>query len=74
MYQTLHTYMAHLAGVIKLLEQHGHQVLKVRANEQGGQITLNEPITAPMILELVDDYAEGAGYNLLGVWITWPTD
>ena len=70
----MYAYMAHLAGVIKLLEQHGHQVLKVRANEQGGQITLNEPVTAPMLIELFDDYIKGAGYNLLGVWITWPTD
>ncbi|WP_417553372.1 hypothetical protein [Marinomonas fungiae] len=46
----------------------------MRADEQGGQISLNEPVTAPMLIELVDDCAEGASYNLLGVWITWPTD
>lgn len=70
----MHEYMAHVASVIKLLEQHGHQVIKVRANEQGGQIILNEPVIAPMLIELIDDHADGAGYNLLGVWITWPTD
>lgn len=48
------------------------RVLNVRANEQGNQITLNEP--APMLIELVDDYAKGVGYNLLEVWITWLTD
>lgn len=47
-------------------------MLNVRANEQGNQITLNEP--APMLIELVDDYAKGVGYNLLEVWITWLTD
>lgn len=70
----MHEFMAHIAGITKLLEQSGHLVLKVRANEQGGQITINEPVTSELILELIDSYVDGAGYNLLGVWITWPTD
>ena len=37
-------------------------------------ITINKQITAPQLVDLIDGYLEGAGHNLLGVWITWPAD
>ena len=68
----MHVLMSQVAGVTKSLEMLGIHIVAIRANADGAQIKIDQPLPAELY-QYVDGQSE-AGHNLWGVWITWPTD
>ncbi|MGO2236584.1 MAG: hypothetical protein ACTH5B_21195 [Marinomonas sp.] len=64
--------MSQVAGITKSLEMLGVRIVAIRANAEGAQIKIDQPLPAELY-QYVDGQSE-AGHNLWGVWITWPTD
>lgn len=68
----MHLKMSQVAGVTKSLEMLDIHIVAIRANADGAQIKIDQPLPAELY-QYVDEQSE-VGHNLWGVWITWPTD
>jgi|GEM_PF-3003279 hypothetical protein len=64
--------MSQVAGITKTLEMLDIRIVAIRANADGAQIKIDQPLPAELY-QYVEVQSE-AGHNLWGVWITWPTD
>lgn len=68
----MHELLSQVAGVTKSLELLNITIIAVRANSEGAQIKIDQPLP-PELESYVEEHGD-AGHNLWGVWITWPTN